>query len=457
MAVLTVTPTKDATRLPAANIGNATSVTVAVARDSGGKGAVESDGMFQFNVSSIPAAAVISAATFTWYLASVSSWETTEAWTGAEITSSWAETDGSANPTIGTTYSFGAINLDSATIDSAHSTAVSTTLVGGWVTGSIANNGIYVNWSTGVDAGDFITIHSREATNSALRPILQVTYNTAPGAPGAFTVPATSGDYNNSISADWGDATDPDADSLTYELQYAPAPYSSWTTIGSLTAGSSRTVDTSAWSPGSYKMRTRANDGLVYGPYTESGIFTITHNVAPGVPTNVGRQTPYTDTTPVLTADLNDNNTGQSVKARFELYQSDGTTLIATIDSGFVTAPATATAEYTTALPVGTYKVRAKGIDDLAAESAYSALTTIYVTQEASEDLILKWNVRALAIEDLILIWNVIRAGEKDLALIWNTKLEVSEDLVLKWNTKTPWRTVDLDDDATTWTEVGNP
>lgn len=187
-------------------------------------------------------------------------------------------------------------------------------------------------------------------------------------------------------------------------------------------------------------------------PYSAT-YYSITLNVNPDIPTNLQRAGIQTDTTPSFSADISDLNTSQQIKARFEIYQSDGTTLIATIDSAFRTGAGTVSAEYGTALPVGTYKVKAKTIDDLGLESGYTSLLTFKVTASVQKDLSLFWNIREAGIKTISLLWNILENSAKNLTMLWRTK-ELSEikSLTLKWNTNPPWEEVTEND--TDWEEV---
>lgn len=211
----------------------------------------------------------------------------------------------------------------------------------------------------------------------------------------------------------------------------------------------------------SYSSSKRGNAGskieIIYldgsaSPFSVT-YYSITLNVNPSTPTNLQRTGLQTDTTPNFSADISDLNTSQQIKARFEIYQSDGTTLIATVDSAFRTGAGTVTAEYGTALPVGTYKVKAKTIDDLGLESGYTSLLTFNVTTSVSKDLTLLWNIREAGIKNLTLLWNILENSAKTLTVLWRTK-ELSEpkDLTLRWNTNPPWEEVTEND--TDWEEV---
>jgi hypothetical protein len=177
-------------------------------------------------------------------------------------------------------------------------------------------------------------------------------------------------------------------------------------------------------------------------------------NVPPSTPTGLQETSPNTSTTPTFSAVVTDPD-GNQVKARFEIYQNDGTTLIGTVDSGFAASGSTLSATYSSALPVGTYKVRAQGIDDSASGGTWTSLLTFTVVTTVNKDSIYLWNVADPTTprsKDSILIWNVVENKAKQLGLIWIVYQRVVNDLSLKWNIGTPWTKVT--EDATTWTGV---
>lgn len=182
----------------------------------------------------------------------------------------------------------------------------------------------------------------------------------------------------------------------------------------------------------------------------------ITLNQTPNVPTALTVTSDVLDTTPVFSADISDPDSSQQIKGRFQIYQSDGTTLVGTIDSALRTGAGTVTAEYASALPVGTYKVQAATVDDAGAISAYTAQTTFYVKTQVTDDSVLRWDVDELIIDNLDLRWNVVVSNQKDLILPWNVKVSVqANDLTLRWSKYTPWTNVDPDPESpVTWEKV---
>lgn len=154
-----------------------------------------------------------------------------------------------------------------------------TGIVSNWYTGAWTNNGIAIGNSSAYVAGANNYISTREASASYY-PYITITYNRAPNAPGAWTLPTSGQTYNNSIpNASHGAATDPDGDAVTYQWFYAPGPdYNSNTLVGSSSSATTRTVDTSAWANGSYKLRSRTVDAIgAASGFTDSPAFNVSH------------------------------------------------------------------------------------------------------------------------------------------------------------------------------------
>ncbi len=116
----------------------------------------------------------------------------------------------------------------------------------------------------------------------------------------------------------------------------------------------------------------------------------------------------------------------------------------------------TAVAEFSSALPVGTYKVEAKAIDDLGLESSLTSQLTFYVTAQVQLDVSLLWDVKLDVPVDVTLVWEVIVNGQKDISLLWNIDVGLQKDLTLIWNTFPVWVDEPFEDASpvTTWTEV---
>lgn len=120
--------------------------------------------------------------------------------------------------------------------------------------------------------------------------LLLVGANTAPTAP-VITAPNGGETIDASVNVTWTAATDAEQaqSTLQYHLQYWNN--STWVDIVALTSAGaiSYSWNTSALPAGSfYKVRARAWDGLLFGPYDESNAaFTIQHNVLPLAPTGL--------------------------------------------------------------------------------------------------------------------------------------------------------------------------
>lgn len=181
----------------------------------------------------------------------------------------------------------------------------------------------------------------------------------------------------------------------------------------------------------------------------------IVLNVAPNTPTNLQVTSDVLDTTPVFSADISDANPGQQIKGRFQVYQNDGTTLVATIESAFRTGNGNVTVEYASALPPGNYKLQAAAVDDLNLVSAYTAQISFQIKTTVEKDIDLRWEVDILVEKNLSVSWNVLSANQKDLGIYWVTTVQAEKDLAVLWGMTTIWYPVDTPaENVVTWEEV---
>lgn len=136
-----------------------------------------------------------------------------------------------------------------------------------WVSGNALSIIVRPRAPTTVNAPAFVVAYDGSTSNCAT---LQVTWNNAPSAPGAWTLP-TATTYTGTITPAHGTSTDADSDTLTYYNDFWNG--SSW--VG-MSNGTSFSFNTASYADGSgYKFRTRAGDGTTFGSYTESPTFTI--------------------------------------------------------------------------------------------------------------------------------------------------------------------------------------
>lgn len=185
-------------------------------------------------------------------------------------------------------------------------------------------------------------------------------------------------------------------------------------------------------------------------------IIAISGNTLPGTPTNLSRQGVNTDTTPLFQADVSDPDSGQNVKARFEVWDSGHSTLLGTVDSSFVAGSGTVTAEYSSGLVVGTYEVRAKAIDTLGAESGYTSYVVFTVTTQIDDDTTFLWDIDELVVKDIVFLWNVLVSNSKDVIFLWNvfTAPSLVRDITFLWDTYPVWTNQPYEGSVPTWQEV---
>lgn len=201
-----------------------------------------------------------------------------------QVTSAWDETSLTWNsrPSIAGTD---AAQVASGTVDADLFFPV-TALVQAWYAGT-ANHGVVLFGVGFTDRRS--SLASDDNSTVAHRPTLLLTYNEAPSAPGAFTSPTsgqviTDADLTDTVAH--GGSTDPDGNPLSYDFDLSYDNGGTWTAVRTKQAGTSFVHDyTSAPNTSAAKWRSRAWDGLVYGPYTSSALFTVNHNDTPTAPT----------------------------------------------------------------------------------------------------------------------------------------------------------------------------
>jgi hypothetical protein len=114
----------------------------------------------------------------------------------------------------------------------------------------------------------------------AYKPTLIVTYNSPPTAPVLLT-PNGGETYNVSANITWTPSTDPDADAITYEIDYSVNNGGAWANITTTATGASYTWNTSAIPASTQclvRIRAKDSNGL-YSSYDQSNaVFTIQHN-----------------------------------------------------------------------------------------------------------------------------------------------------------------------------------
>lgn len=204
------------------------------------------------------------------------------------------------------------------------------------------------------------------------------------------------------------------------------------------------------------------SNGKIEWVYTDGSAspYSVTYgslslNATPNVPTNLQVTSDTLDTTPVFSADVSDPDSTQSIKARFTIYQSDGTTVVGTVDSTFTAGAHTAVKEYASALPVGNYKVAAATVDDANAISSQTAQLDFAIKQAVETDEQFIWDVDALIAVDLQASWNVLVSNQKDLTLSWNVTEQAEVSLGLEWSIYPAWIEVDPDPESPViWEEV---
>jgi hypothetical protein len=128
------------------------------------------------------------------------------------------------------------------------------------------------------------------AENSgANRAVIEITgdWNDPPATP-VITYPQGGEIVDSSITVKWNPASDPDGDSLKYQVAFMDGDGVGWTYYETGYGVTQYTINTASAVEGSRaRVAVRASDGQEWGAYTYSNYFTIDHNQPPSPPTQL--------------------------------------------------------------------------------------------------------------------------------------------------------------------------
>lgn len=302
-----------------------------------------------------------------------------------EVTSNWDQTTATWNnqPTI----SSSAISSKRVSNIGWYSFDI-TSLVRDWKNGTKPNYGVALLTQ---ELGTSIEFYSSEATS--LKPYLSVTSNVVPSAP-TVTAPNGGETWNAQHTITWNPATDTETaqNQLKYQIQLTTDNGATWKDIVALTAAgaTSYTYDfTNEPETSTAKIRIRAYDGTSYGPWDESnGVFTIRHNQAPTVPTNLSPSggTPK-DRASVIRLSWKHNDSNGDPQAKFDLqWRLQGSQTWNTVSqvtpNQYWDAPANT-------FPRGTIEWQVRTYDQAGLSSPYSNIQTFFAGDKPANPTII--------------------------------------------------------------------
>lgn len=178
-------------------------------------------------------------------------------------------------------------------------------------------------------------------------------------------------------------------------------------------------------------------------------------NHTPNTPTALSvNPSSGTDTTPEFTCSVSDVDILDQLKARFTVYESNGTTVVGTTDSSFRTGNGSVTKAYPTPLATGTYKVAAATVDDNGAISGQTAQVTFSVLGTFSGDTDLIVNVSQFFTADIDLIVDIENTAALDIDLILDVLVVNTLDIDLVLDVDTGWVPVDDSPVSSIWSDV---
>lgn len=332
-------------------------------------------GLIKFDISSLPAGAVITSAIIGLYCTAVN-----------------GGTNYLIMGALGTAFDAGSVTWNTSPVvpsSGFNSSSISST---GWLTNDVTSRYQAIlagspdygfGIMSSVESQALKDFASSRNSDSTIRPKLTLTYDLPPTAP-VVTYPNGGENFETTHTVTWNPATDPDTAqaSLQYNVALSIDGGSTYPYILSALTGAGVTSlaydFTSITASNNCKIAVRAYDGTAYGAWGYSNVFTIRHNIAPTAPT--GLTCPNFDATKsqVMSWTFNDPNSWDSQSA-YELIVTRVSDSAVIIDTGKVTST---TSSYT--LPANTcangvqYQWEVACWDSYGVSGPYSYLSTFY-------------------------------------------------------------------------------
>jgi hypothetical protein len=267
-----------------------------------------------------------------------------------------------------------------------------TPLVIDWVEGSKTNYGLLIKKEGANVTGAWKQFYTSDASESN-RPKLTINYNIPPTAP-TVTSPNGGETWNAQHTITWNPSTDVETTqgSLQYQIQLSPDNGQTWKDIVPLTPPGATSFEydfTNEPETSLAKIRIRAYDGTSYGPWDESdGVFTIQHNQAPTVPTNLSPSGWLAkDRGSVIRLSWQHNDANGDPQAKFDLQwrlQGEQTwnTVTQVTTNQYWDAPANT-------FPRGTIEWQVRTYDQAGLSSPYSNIQTFFAGDKPANPTII--------------------------------------------------------------------
>ena len=213
--------------------------------------------------------------------------------------------------------------------------------------------------------------------------------NRAPDRPGTISAFNTT---RTSTTVSWGASSDPDGDSVTYEVNYKKDHALLWTSGGTT---SSTTRILSGLDEGTtYDVRVRAYDGALFSPWRDQeNVFTTLSNHAPTTPGSIVVSDPSSDGATICWAASTDTD-GDSIHYRLQRKLQ--------VSPLFLTHEETTDtcSRLSELIPCLVYDLRVQAIDSLGAESPWrsSSFSTLCPTSFRGNHFVNKRTAQGVAI-----------------------------------------------------------
>ncbi|MDP4158133.1 MAG: hypothetical protein Q8911_00005 [Bacillota bacterium] len=394
------------------------------------------NGLFKFDTTSIPAGATIISASLALYVTGITNVDSLTCkidWYSSNTTADFTATDYTDPSNVsGTAASRLMSSFTSNATNSITLSNLTNIVKGGYTAFRMA-----IPYSGTPTGSNSLQCSTTDAASN--KPVLTVIYDQPPTAP-TLTSPNGGETWNASQTITWNAATDPDTSqaSLQYNIDVSTDGGTTWAQVVALTSAGATSYNydfSSVAQSSNCRVRIRAYDGALYGPYAQSaGVFTIQHNLAPTAPTLLAPDsgTPK-DRAQSIHLSWQHNDPNLDPQAKFDLmYSSDGgntwTTVTQTTVNQYYDVPANT-------LPHGNVLWKVRTYDPGGLSGPYSNQETFLAGDKPANPTVTA-PTGTIAIASPNIQWSSVGQSSYEIqilnnvsAVIWDTNEVVSTNL----------------------------